>query len=425
MKTIIITFQLLLGLFSLVAATIASFRPKRLEPLAYSFSKSGPGRILQAAGHWLALIATIIGIAVPFLAFFASCLGFISSIPLALGAFHLKTLRAWAMPAMLAIPSIVVALAQPLGLRVLALPKADQLPYAPVPARVIKTYDEGLCFEGIAAGEDGTLYLSGSRNLDFSRGDYYHDAQGELIARKTDGRELILFKTPKGLSSGVPVVNKDNSIYLTSHGKISYIWHIDPSGKSRQLAQFPKNAWPNGLDMGPDGMLYTPDSYLGVIWRVNPGTGHVEVALTDPALLARPFISLAPGANGLHFKGRDMLVTVSDRTTLLQYRMDDKGHFGPATIIAAGIPGDDFAIGQDGSLFITTHPYNTVVRVLPDGTRTVIGKEVQHIVGATDAVFGRTAQDQNTLYVVTDGGAFTGGPKTRGELVALEPYSSQ
>lgn len=239
MKTITITFQLLLGLFSLVAATIATFRPKRLEPLAYSFAKSGPGRILQAAGHWLAVIGTLIGIAVPFLAFFASCIAFISSIPLALGAMHLKTARAWALPAMLAIPSIVVALAQPLGLRVLALPKADQLPYAPVPARVIKTYDEGLCFEGIAAGEDGTLYLSGNRNLDFSRGDYYHDAQGELIARKTDGSERILFKTPKGLSSGVPVVNKDNSIYLTSHGKTSYIWYIDPSGKSRQLAQFP------------------------------------------------------------------------------------------------------------------------------------------------------------------------------------------
>lgn len=421
MKTITITFQLLLGLVSLVAAIIATFRPKRLEPLAYSFAKSGPARILQAAGHWLAVLATFIGIAVPFLAFFASCIALLSSIPLALGALHLKTARAWVLPAMLAIPSIVVALAQPLGLRVLALPKADQLAYAPVPARVIKTYDEGLWFEGIAAGEDGTLYLSGSRNLDFSRGDYYQDAQGELIARKPDGSERILFKMPKGLSSGVPVVAKDNSIYLTSHGEVSYLWQIDPNGNGRQLAQFPKNAWPNGLDLGPDGMLYTPDSYLGVIWRVNPGNGAVEAALTDPALLARPFISLAPGANGLHFKGREMLLTVSDRTTFLQYTLDEKGHFGPATILASGIPGDDFAIGQDGSLFITTHPYNTVVRVLPDGTRTIIGKEPEHIVGATDAVFGRTARDQNTLYVVTDGGAFTGGPKTRGELVALEP----
>jgi sugar lactone lactonase YvrE len=158
-------------------------------------------------------------------------------------------------------------------------------------------------------------------------------------------------------------------------------------------------------------MLYSPDSQLGVIWRIDPNSGRVEEAIRDPALLARPFISLAPGANGLHFRGRDMIVTVSYRTTVLSYAMDDKGHFGSAKIIASGIPGDDFAIGQDGSLFITTHPYNTIVRVFPGEERTIIGKAAQHIVGATDAVFGKTARDHTTLYVVTDGGAFTGGPK--------------
>lgn len=425
MKALTLIFQLLVSLSSLLAATIATFCPKRLEPLASIFSKPGKRRIAQAAGHWLVFVATILGIAVPFFAFFASCLAFISSIPLALGAFHVKTPRYLALPALLAIASVVVAFAQPLGLKVLALPKADDLSFHPAPSRVIKTYEEGLCFEGIAAGEDGTLYLSGNRWLDFSRSDYYHDAQGELIARKADGIERILFKTPKGLTSGVPVVARDNSIYLTSHGNTSCIWHIDSSGKALQLAQLPAGAWPNGLDIGPDGMLYSPDSYLGVIWRVDPNSGRVEEVLRDPALLARSFISLAPGANGLHFKGRDLLVTVSDRTTVLRYTMDDQGHFGPAAVIASGIPGDDFAIGQDGSLFITTHPYNTVVRVSPGGERTIIGRKEQHIVGATDAVFGKTPRDRNTLYVVTDGGAFEGGPKTRGELVALEPYGKQ
>ena len=127
----------------------------------------------------------------------------------------------------------------------------------------------------------------------------------------------------------------------------------------------------------------------------------------------------------MHFKGHDLIVTVSDRTTVLRYSMDDRGHFVKAGLIASGIPGDDFAIGLDGSLFITTHPYNTVIKVSPAGERSIIGKQEQHIVGATEAVFGKTAKDQRTLYVVTDGGAFTGGPKTRGELVALEPYAKQ
>ena len=425
MKTFTILFQLLVSLSSLLAAFIASFRPQGFEQLASLFSPSGLRRTVQAASHWIALSATVLGLLVPFLAFFAACLSLITAIPLALRAFHLKDTRTGVLPALLAFASVAVAFAQPLGLKVLTLPKADDLPFHPAPFRVIKTYDKGLCFEGIAAGEDGTLYLSGNRGLEFSRVDYYHDAQGELIARTADGSERILFKTPKGCSAGVPVVATDNSIYLTSHGDSSFIWYIDSNGKSQPLAKFPKGAWPNGLDIGPDGMLYSPDSNLGVIWRVDPASGRVEEALRDPGLKARPFLSLAPGANGLHFKGKEMLVTVSDRTTVLGYLMDNQGRFGPGAVIASGIPGDGFAIGQDAALFITTHPYNTIVRVSNDGVRTIIGSKEQRILGATDAVFGKTALDRNTLYVVTDAGAFQVGPKTSGELLALEPYAKR
>jgi hypothetical protein len=195
-----IACQLLVSLCSLLAATIATFRPERLASLFSLFSKSGLRRIIQATVHWITLIAMLLGIAVPFVAFFASCIAFASSIPLVLRAVHLRILKMWLLPTLLVVASIVVAITQPLGLKVLALPKADVLPFVPVLSRVIKTYDEGLCFEGIATGEDGTLYLSGNRGLDFSRGDYYHDAQGELIERKSDGTELILFKTPRGLT---------------------------------------------------------------------------------------------------------------------------------------------------------------------------------------------------------------------------------
>ncbi|HEY1017985.1 MAG TPA: hypothetical protein VGE25_03260 [Sediminibacterium sp.] len=425
MKLTILSFQLLVSLSSVLAATIASFRPKPLESLVSLFSRSGLKRIAQATGHWIAFIATIAGIAVPFLSFFAACIAFVTSIPLVLNAAHVNVVRTWFLALLLPITSVLLAIVQPLGLKVMALPKADVLSFKPVPWRVIKTYDEGLWFEGIAAGEDGTLYLSGNRGIDFSRGDYYHNAHGELIARKSDGTEQVVFKTPEGLTAGVPVVASDNSVYLTSHGATSFIWHIDTSGNATQLAQLPNGSWLNGIDFGPDGMLYSPDSNLGLTWRIDPESGKVAVAFRDPALRARPFISLAPGANGLHFKGREMLVTVSDRVTVLRYLMDDHNNFGPGSIIASGIPGDDFAIGQDGSLFITTHPYNTLVHISSDGNRSIIAQQEQHIVGATDAVFGKTAQDRNTLYVVTDGGAFTGGPKTRGELVALEPYTKQ
>jgi sugar lactone lactonase YvrE len=425
MNIITFAFQVLLCVALVAAAIAAITRARWLAPLADALPSTWMGRIALAVLFSIGAVAVLAGLVVPFAVFFASCIAFVSAIVLALRLVRSKSKPAWPVPALIAIASVTVAVAQPLGLKVLLLPKAEDLPVALSRSNVVKTYDEGLWFEGIAAGNDGTLYLAGNRGIEFSRSDYYHDAQGELIARQPNGKEQVLFKTPRGTTAGVIAVAGDGTLYMTSHGDVPCIWRIDAQGNAQQVTRFSNGAWPNGLDIGPDGMLYTPDSALGVIWRVDPNTGHADVAIRDTALSARPYIALAPGANGLHFKGRDMIVTVSDKTTVLKYPMDDKGSFGKAVVLSTGIPGDDFAIGRDGALFVTTHPYNTVVRVMPDGKRTIIGKSEQHIVGATDAVFGKGEKDRETLYVVTDGGAFTGGPKTRGELIALKPYEAR
>lgn len=415
------SMQTLLACGLLLQAAAATVARKRLASIATMLPAKPLQRALLATVLLVCAMATIAGMFVPFLVFFAASLTLVCC--LAVVAFALRRNRPTAitLPLVLILLCIGVTVMQPLGLKVLALPKAADLTFEAAPARVVKTYDEGLWFEGIVAANDGTLYLSGNRNLDFSRSDYFRHAQGEVIARRPDGTERIVFKTPVGSTSGVPVIAADGTLYLTSHGNSPAIWKISASGQASKLTELPPGAWPNGLDIGPDAMLYSPDSALGVVWRIDPLSGRGDKALSDPLLLARPYIALAPGANGLHFRGRDMYVTVSDRATVLRYSMDIAGQFSKAAVVAEGIPGDDFAIAPDGSLFITTHPYNTLVKVSPDGTRTIIGKEAQHIVGATDAAFGKTTQDQLILYVVTDGGAFTGGPKTRGELVAITP----
>jgi hypothetical protein len=66
--------------------------------------------------------------------------------------------------------------------------------------------------------------------------------------------------------------------------------------------------------------------------------------------------------------------------------------------------GDDFAFGESGSLYVTTHPAQTLVCIDPSGKRTTIAGPDQGMVGATACAFGIAPGDKEALYVSTDGG---------------------
>jgi sugar lactone lactonase YvrE len=90
-------------------------------------------------------------------------------------------------------------------------------------------------------------------------------------------------------------------------------------------------------------------------------------------------------------------------------------------VVVQGVPADDFAIDDDGTIYLTTHIYDTIVRVDPDGRRTVVANRDQHIVGATDCALVVGSDGRRTLYAVTDGGALaTGDAHAAGTLVALD-----
>lgn len=369
----------------------------------------------------LAAAALFAAIWIPFFTFFAAS-ALIVLMLAALATMLLQGRRGGGVGwlAVLLVCIVAVGALQPLGLKVLALPKADVLPHAPVSAaRVVKTYGPGMWFEGIAAAPDGTLYLAQNTGENYATGDKSH-VHASVIARAPDGSERVFFTLPQGSTAGVMAIAANGTIYMAGTGANRGLWRIEPNGTGRLFAPLPKGAWPNGVTLGPDGNVYVADAALGTIWRVDPRSGAAAKAYEGDVLRARTYIALPPGANGLHFFGRDLYVTVSDAGTLLKFHLGDDGRLAAPTVAARGVPADDFAIDSHGAVFLTTHIYNQLVRVDADGRRTVIADAAQGVIGATDAVFGTGPDDRDTLYLVTDGGALaTGDAAARGTLVAL------
>jgi len=361
----------------------------------------------------------------PFLAFFAAVLLAVILVGALLVHFVRGPREGWQVAAGLLVLVVAIGGLQPLGLRVAMLPNADVLPVEPVAAAtVLKTYPAGMWFESVKVAPDGTIFLAANRGLDLQTGDK-GKVRAQILARAPDGSERVFFELPKGATAGVFAFGRDGTMYMVGDGSARGVWRFTRDGRGELFAKLPEGAWPNGLDVGPDGKLYVSDSLLGVIWRVDPASGAIEKAIENDALRRRAFVAQAPGANGLHFHGCDMFVAVSDTGELLKLPLGTDRKLGSPKVIATGVPGDDFAIDPQGVLYVTTHPYNTVVRIAPDGTRTVVADAGHGVTGATDAAFGVRPGDTDTLYVATDGGAFAGNINARGTLVALRLKSDR
>lgn len=389
------------------------------KPLVEAFAALGlgawPRRII---GLLEVLFGLVLGAStqLPMLTFFAAVPLFL----IVLGAVAIHLVRppvAQAIPAgVLGAGLVAAVIIQPMGLQVLMLPSADELPVALVAAETLESFEEGSFIESVTLEADGSLLVTQTLGLNFMNPDFTV-ATSALLRRSSDGEITPLIELEQGTVAGVTALGPDGTIYLTISGGTNGLWRYDGSDMGSLLAEAPEGSRWNGVTLGPDGQLYVADDQLGAVWRVDPETGDTENALMHELLAPRPFVSLAPGANGVEFDGQDLVVTVSDSAKLYRTSMDADGVFGPLVEIATGIPGDDMAIGLDGTVYVTSHPYNTVVAVAPDGTRTIIADESTGATGSTDLDL---SADGHSLYLVTDGGMFTGARGAAGQLVRLD-----
>ncbi|WP_425409865.1 ester cyclase [Hyphococcus sp.] len=201
--------------------------------------------------------------------------------------------------------------------------------------------------------------------------------------------------------------SKGGVIYLTVHSRTPEhhgLWRLDEDGSARVVAAMPQDAIPNGLDIDDQGRVYIADS-SGAVWQWRPDASELTIWAADDLVRRRPYIGNFPGPNGLKVNKNYVYVTVSDTGAFIRIPIRKNGDAGDTELIAHGAPGDDFAIDSNGDAYVTTHPFNSLLKVTERGVEEIVADHEDGVIGPTSAAFVETANGP-VLYVVTDGGLY-------------------
>jgi hypothetical protein len=263
---------------------------------------------------------------------------------------------------------------------------------APVSAQTVCEWPVGTFLENIAALSDGSLALA-----------VHSENAVERISSRCDQLSKIEFPgPPAGL-----VARKDGGFYVavgepgTSPGRL---WQVNQDGTKELAIEIADSLFLNGLTPLTEDSLLAAESILGRVYKLNLRTRRAEVWFASEALEKVTSFAFMPGANGIKVFDEYVYVTNTDRATIVKIKVEQDGSAGAVEPIADHLRGDDFAFGEDGSLYITTHIENSVVHLSPNGQRIAVAGPEQGMPGSTAIAFSRDSAHRSQAFVTTTGG---------------------
>ena len=270
----------------------------------------------------------------------------------------------------------------------------DGGPVERVPSETVATMERGAFLESIAVRPDGTILFTEGTNHAI----YRLDLGGEPTVWHESELE------PTGLA-----IDVDGTVTVTGHDSngVPSLFVFQGDGSLDRAIPVPDAGFVNGATFVAPGIALVADAKGGRIFRVDLKAGEIAVWLEDERLAPDPKRNeLLPGANGVKVNDGYAYVSNTSRMTLLRVSLIGPD-LSPGEIetVAENVVLDDFALAADGTVYGTTHIYDTVVRIEPDGSVATVATAEDGVVGSTAAAFG-TGERAQTLYVVGDGGVY-------------------
>jgi sugar lactone lactonase YvrE len=273
-------------------------------------------------------------------------------------------------------------------------PGHDGGTWQPAPSEIVASWPAGHFAENLAVSETGDVFVS------------LH-SHSRIERYQPQARALSTFAQMPAPVAGLAFDGA--GVLWATGGQVGqppgYVWRVQPDGTFDPWVEIPDAAFMNGCAVHGDGRsLLICESVTGRILRVELEKRSWQPWIIDDRL--RPADPQMPGANGIKLFGNQVYVSVTDSNRIYSLAVQPDGSAGPLSPFADHLRADDFAFSTSGSMYIATHPAQTVMRLDPDGKRATLAGPAEGAVGSTACAFGRTPEDRTALYVTTSGGIF-------------------
>ncbi|SPQ20697.1 dbfb6803-5303-422c-918c-910c15fc0db7 [Thermothielavioides terrestris] len=307
----------------------------------------------------------------------------------------------------------------------------------PLPVRTVYQFTTETWIENLAVRPNGNLLLIVDENV---TSPVHPVALYQLANPASPHPELsLVYSFPLGTVLGITEVQHEVYAVLAENFTGNFesvpgttkMYTFDFNGGGAQPTVREVATMPN-TTIGPDGIAALPgqpdivlvaDMYAASVWAVNITTGTTRLFAQAPEM-AQVHNYTRMGINGLRVAYDYLYFTNSDLKCVFRIPMDVTGaQASPNVELVANLTSvspvfiDDFTIGRDGTLWVTSNgPQNVVVAVRPDGLggfqEPVVaagGVDSTAVQGDVGAAFGRGPSDYDILYVVTNGGLWGAG----------------